>query len=317
MNRAPLLTTPARPGLSLLAGLLLAAAVPAHAIVSTSSASNWLSSALANPDSLDGVAKLVINGSTGCSGTLLAGGAFVLTAAHCVTDASGALTATSIALSLASGTVSAKVSSASQIDVFTSWNGSLGNNNDLALLQLDSAVTGISGYQLYTANPLHQTVLIAGYGLTGVGSSGATASTFGTLHWGNNVYDTTSGTRGSGSYLFDFDDGLAANSSMGNLGLGSAEAMIASGDSGGASFITLAGQLYLAGVHSFGQRSASFDIDGTANSSYGEAGGDTVLYSAATQAWITQATSVPEPATLAQLLAGLLLLPVLGRGRRR
>jgi len=42
-----------------------------------------------------------------------------------------------------------------------------------------------------------------------------------------------------------------------------------------------------------------------------------MLYSAATLAWITQVTSVPEPATLAQMLAGLLLPPALGRQRRR
>ena len=65
MNRA-LLPAPARTGLALLTSALLTAASPAHAIVSTSSSSNWLSSALADPDSLDGVAKLVINGNTGC-----------------------------------------------------------------------------------------------------------------------------------------------------------------------------------------------------------------------------------------------------------
>ena len=297
----------------------LALATPAQAIVSRTDPGQWTVNSLADPDSLDAEAKLVINGSTGCSGSLLAGGAFVLTAAHCVTATSGALTASQISLSFDGGRVSAEVSSASQISVFGGWSGTAGNSNDLALLRLDRAVTGISGFQLYSGNPAGQAVLLAGYGYTGVGETGALAGSFGTLHWGQNVYDAVYKSS-AGAYLYDFDNGLEAQNVLGVTGLGTAEAMIAPGDSGGGSFVVLAGQLYLAGVHSFGASTVA-DIDrvagnafGTTNSSYGEIGGDSVLYSTATQTWLAAVTSVPEPAAAALWLVGAL---VVGAGARR
>lgn len=291
------------------AAMLLAVAPPAQAIVSTSDPANWLGSSVS---ALSGVAKLVINGSTGCSGSLLAGGAYVLTAAHCVTDGSGVLSANSIALSFQGGTVSAQVSSSAQISVFSGWTGSAGSSSDLALLKLDSAVTAISGYELYDGNPLHQTILIAGYGLTGTGTTGSQSGTWGTLHWGENVYDAVNGS--GGAYLYDFDNGQRRTSALGDTGLGSLEASIASGDSGGASFIEVGGTLYLVGVHSFGSRTGT-DIDSTVNSSYGEIAGDSVLTGATTQLWLNQVSTVPEPATLAQMLVGL--LAVAGATKRR
>lgn len=304
-----------------LAGLLSA---PAQAIVSTSSPTNWTPSSLGtvglSSTALDGVAKLVVNttsGAFGCSGSLLAGGAYVLTAAHCVTNNSGAIDTSSVSLSFASGTVLANVSTASQISVFSTWNGStLGKNNDLALLRLDATVNAISGYSLYNSDAMGSTVLLAGYGNTGVGSTGGTAYTFGSLHWGQNQYEAS--TTG-GSYSFDFDNGTSTRNLLANLGhssstgLGSLEANIASGDSGGSSFVVSAGQLYLAGVHSYisSYGSAYGDIDNLLNSSYGELGVDSMVTSGANRSWIesfvgvTTATPVPEPHTPVLLLAGL------------
>ncbi len=278
----------------------LALVAPAHAIVSTTASSNWLGSSLGL---LDGEAKLVISGSTGCSGTLLAGGAYVLTAAHCVTDTSGTIDTSSIALSFKSGSVTASVSSASQISVYAGWDGkTLGENDDLALLKLDTTVTAVSGYALYTSDPIGLTVLLTGYGLTGVGSSGTVSGSFGTLHYGYNQYEAFYGSL-SGSILYDFDDGTRRNNVFGSNGLGIDEAMIASGDSGGGSFVSLSGQLYLAGVHSFGN-----------GGTFGSIGGDTLVYSAANLAWIETVTSVPEPATWGLWLTGL---GAVGGWRRR
>ncbi|MEK8048815.1 trypsin-like serine protease [Ideonella sp. DXS22W] len=318
-------TTPTPRKLALAApllALLATASEPAQAIVSTTASSNWL----ATDDSLDGVAKLLINGSTGCSGTLLAGGAYVLTAAHCVTNSSGQLTATQISVTLDGGAVTAQVSASSQISVYGSWNGStLGLNNDLALLKLDSAVTSVEGYQVYAGQSLGSTVILAGYGYTGTGSTGYSSGSFGTLHWGMNTYDLLYSGR-SGSLVYDFDDGTTAHNATGSTGLGSTEAGIAPGDSGGASFIAAAdGSYYLVGVHSFGGRetgSDTTDIDGTLNGSYGEYAGDTGFYSAATARWLiglagsgvvvtslpTVAGLVPEPGSAALMAAGGLLL---------
>lgn len=295
---------------------LCALALPAQAIVSTSSPSNWL----ATDSSFDAVARLVINGSTVCSGSLLAGGAYVLTAAHCVTGSSGALNVSSITLSFDSGAVTAKVSSAAQVSVYAGWNGVLGENDDLALLRLDTAVTAISGYQVWSDSALGETVVLAGYGYSGVGSVGySSASGTSTLHWGANEYEALYSS--AGTVLYDFDNGDAARSSIGSLGLGSTEAMIASGDSGGPSFIEAAdGSLLLVGVHSFGARltNARYDINNALNGSYGELGGDSTLDSAATLAWlysVAQVSAVPEPASALLLAAGGGLLAA--RRRRR
>jgi len=293
--------------------LCSAVALPAHAIVSTTDASNWLGS---SQSLLDGEAKLVINGNTGCSGTLLDGGAYLLTAAHCVANSSGTVTANSISVSFMGGTVTASVSNASQITVYSSWNGVLGENDDLALVKLDTAVTAVSGYALYTGDALGQVVVLAGYGLTGTGSTGTVSGTFGTLHYGFNQYDTTFASA-SGSVLYDFDNGTQANNVIGSTGLGTAEALIASGDSGGGSFVYSNGMLYLVGVHSFVATVTGYDIDNKLDSSFGELGGDTTLSSATTLAWLEQVSTVPEPATLAQMLAGLVALACGWRRQRR
>lgn len=297
---------------------LAAASAPAHAVVAGNTSLGVAQAESLFGIDLDGVAKLQISGSggsRGCSGTLLDGGAWVVTAAHCVSSSSSAVTASSIALSFAGG-VTASVSSASQVHVFADWDGTLGQNDDIALLRLDAPVTTLSGFGLATGSYLlGSTVLITGFGESGQGATGAVSGSFGTLHVGTNNYDATYSGAGS-SLMFDFDNGRRRQSFSGGFFPTTYEAGIAAGDSGGGSFmLTGDGTWVLAGVHSFEARLASTDIDGMLNGSFGELGADTTFgTNPALLAWMGTVTAVPEP-SVAVLLAGGLAVLALGRRR--
>lgn len=308
--------------------------IPAHAIVSSSAASNWTTSTLnskigLNNNALNGVAKLLMfNNSTGvggCSGTLVGNGNYILTAGHCVTnDTTGVLDVNRVTVSFTTG-ATANVGSVSQIHVFSTWNGTVGENDDLALLELDTPVTSVTSYQLWDSSkavdPLHASILLAGYGLTGVGSTGYVSGTFGTLHWGLNEWDFMTS---NGSYVFDYDNGASNGNASArghyynssSLGMSSdsvnadLEGMIAPGDSGGPSFVYVSNTLYLAGVHSYMSTVFGLDLDGTSlNGSFGEFGVDTAVYASANSTWLAGYTqAVPEPGTASLALAGISLL---------
>ena len=291
-------------------GMAMIVAHPAQAIVGTSSTASegtgvaWL----------DAVAKLSITttvGSFGCSGSLLSGGAYVLTAAHCLTGAGGNGTASSISVSLLGDTVSA---TGAAYFVNPSWNGNLVAGNDIAVIQLSNAITAVNGYSLYLASAQGSTVALAGYGLTGNGTSGSVNNTFGTLHYGFNEYDASGAYYSSQAistsiYLYDFDNGTNLRNMIGSTGLGSAqEAFIASGDSGGPSLVEVNGAWLVAGVHSF---SSCTRFTCPVNSTFGEVAGDTSVFAQA--AWLQSVAVVPEPHEYAMLLAGLGLLGFMRR----
>lgn len=278
---------------------------PAQAIVSSTDPAGWLGNADAR---LAGVGQVQFSGGGTCSASLLDGGAWVLTAAHCAASSGGQV-------SFLGGTVTALFSQPSQVHVFPTWTGvgadgsGLGHNNDLALIRLDQAVTQVAGYALYSgSDPIGLDVLVTGYGQTGLGTTGAVAGSGGTLHWGRNTYDTR--LVGGQSAVFDFDSGASANSLFGGLGHGTAEASLASGDSGGASFIDVAGSLRLVGVHSFIGRDdlGLADVDGHLNSSFGEFAGDTELVTQANRDWLLAVTAVPEPAAAWLWVLGLVAI---------
>jgi secreted trypsin-like serine protease len=288
-------------------------------IVASDEPSNWQAP---SGDPFDGVGKLILNrtdGTFGCSGSLLDGGGFLVTAAHCLTDDDGNNILNSAAVSFQDGAVT---TTATQAYIWNSWDGhTLENNSDIAILRLDTPVTTISGFTIATGNPFLQPVLHAGYGQTGTGATGMQSGTFGALHYGYNVYDAV---WNGGSLAYDFDDGTAAHDTfcivagLCNTGLPYPfESMIASGDSGGPSFILENGEFRLVGLHSFG---ATFglglgDIDGILNASFGEAGGDTWLLPHID--WIESVTAVPEPRAYALLIAGLTVVTGFARHQHR
>jgi hypothetical protein len=333
--------------------LLLAGAGTSHAVVSTTDPSNWILSPGQDINgtgagAFDGVAKLLFTaasdgGNYVCSGSLLKGGTHVLTAAHCADDF------TTMTVDFKFGSVTAGVSQAVLHPGWAGFSNSVGNGSDIAILKLDKKIEGIQGFNLSGGNDLGQDMLIAGYGLVGTGTTGATdfdrpSPDLWRPHYGFNTADTTDKVlndtvfgAGSGSnefgetYVFDFDNGRPLKNALQRIankfggswsssrGLGDGEGLIAGGDSGGGDFVWSGSEWLVSGVHSYGWGlCGGLDIPlcdrvrGT-NSSFGDLSGSTAVFSHVD--WINRVTAVPEPETYALMLAGL--AGVIAAARRR
>ncbi len=302
---------------------------------------------------LDGVAMLSFEtkggGSYACSGSLLAGGQYVLTAAHCADD----FVKMQVDFGWAGGasTVSRSVSVGNAI-VHSGWNGTLDTGADIALLRLDEAVTTIKGYKLSTTLDIGKDILVAGYGTTQVADVNSPTNwndwKYGHFGWNRIDVDSQTFNKGIGgaipgwydpdaykygvTYMSDFDSGLEANNTLqiladevgstlwsSDLGHGKNEGLIAGGDSGGGDFVWDGTQFLLTGVHSWGwQACQSFGLACDAakknGSSYGDLSGSTAVLSHLD--WIAKNTSVPEPGSAALALLGLFGLSVARRRQR-
>lgn len=305
---------------------------------------------------LDGVARLSFTAKSdgkgyACSGSLLAGGMYVLTAAHCADDFSKMTVDFGWANGKAAVSRTVAVTSAY---VNPQWTGALDTGADIAILKLSSAVTTIKGYNLSTTNDVGKEFLMAGYGTTSVANSN-TATNWNDGNWGHYAYNTIdmssqtfnqkvdhvtgwgydASTYAPGvTYMSDFDSGAAKYDTLGrvgavagenwnNLGLGSREGLIAGGDSGGGDFVFNGKEWLLTGVHSWGWQGSEVCPDfgltgcdaGKKNtSSFGDLSGSTATYSHV--AWINKVTAVPEPETYAMLLSGLAMVGLLSRRRK-
>jgi secreted trypsin-like serine protease len=275
---------------------------------------------------LDGVLQLWIDTSVAsyqCSGVLLGSGRHVLTAAHCVTDASGkpdlvsfgALVETSKSVTMLNGT---------KVAVNPGYDGNLLDGNDLDVVTLDgTAPTEADRYSVYRRNDeVGQVGLLAGYGITGQGAADPSI-TPGQRMAGSNRYDADASAfgyaAGHNDLLYDFDNGSAANDGFGfflgihDLGEGPDEALTSFGDSGGPTFLD--GQV--AGIHSFVFRLTTAkghtsDVDGVMNQSFGELGADVRLSQYAD--WIDRQMAVPDLPTAAPVALAIVLI-ALARGR--
>ncbi len=255
-------------------------AAPASAIVTADGGLPALPSGL----DLGGVAQL----SNGCSGVLLQGGLYVLASGHCALAAGGTV-------SFLGGSVTATVAETVYAPGYDADTGV----NDLSLSRLVAPVVSVAGYSLATDNTLPRSVVLAGYGLGGSGLTGASAAA-GVLRWGFNDYEVLLADDPPSFYNgtmvgYDFDDGTADNNRFGSLGQGAGEAGVAAGDSGGPSFVLVAGQWQVAGIH--------IGVDDDLGFGFGGIGYDLRLASYA--AWVSQVTAVPEPAPVALLALGL------------
>jgi secreted trypsin-like serine protease len=298
---------------------------------------------------LDGVARISFSNSSGswaCSGSLLAGGEYVLTAAHCADD----FTSMTIHFGwYANAAAVTRTVAAGNASVHPMWTGELDTGADIAVVKLNAPVTTIPGYNLSTTNDVGKTHLMAGYGTTSVGSTNSATNWAdgGYGHYGYNTFDVTSNDFNAAvqtidptwgydpsyylpgiTYMVDFDNpngsqtnntlgrvaGVTGNTYTSGTGLGTQEALIAGGDSGGGDFVWDGSQWLLSGVHSWGWQGNSVcfyinvgtnncDVGSANSSSYGDLSGSTAVVSHL--AWINSVTAVPEPQTPLMLLAGL------------
>ncbi|MDW8105432.1 MAG: trypsin-like serine protease [Armatimonadota bacterium] len=240
------------------------------------------------------------------SGTLIADGRWVLTAAHVVYGAPAVL------FELGSSLYDA-------VNVFIHPGYAPGSfAHDIALIQLNTVVPNITPAALYTGNlELGAVGYSVGYGLGGNGLTGYSASAYpyGTKRAMQNVIDLIIDAQGAinpeGTFLLsDFDSPSGNTNTLAPFSSEPTplqlEGMGAPGDSGGPVFILQDNRWYVAGVHSF-----ISGLDGAADASYGDILGSTRVSSY--NSWIVSV--VPEPSSLAVLGAGVLALAF--RFRRR
>lgn len=235
----------------------------------------------------------------------------VLTAAHVVAGQVGS--ASNVSFSLNADSLSQTLT-ASSISLYSGYTGTTPGldgvwHDDLAVITLSSAITGVSGYGLYSGSMSDQTITMVGYGGTG--------STVKTV--GENVVDLVlkddDGARNNTNwevFVFDFDGPDASSNyfgtdQSGNLTLGAdIEAQYTGGDSGSPVFIKVDGVWQIAGIGTF-----------SSGQSYGDVGGGTIVKSYIP--WINEqmAVPVPEPSSWAMMLVGMGLVGAAVRSRAR
>jgi len=256
--------------------------------------------------------------SASCTGSLLTGGLYVLTAAHCLNEGGvkvPAETAIKAIFKLPSGEVSIPVSKYYIHPNWTGYESEVGN--DIAILKLKRvAPPRIEQYEINRKkNEVGKVLTKVGYGYIGLGAKGQeeNSNSEAKRYSGQNRYDALidvlkDATESDMSELvlgsqliFDFDAGTSEHDALGrhfprlrDRGLGKNEIATASGDSGGPSFVD--GKI--AGISSWGYSDRGFfktnisDIDKVDdNGSFGEISGDTRVSFYAS--WIDRVTKNP------------------------
>jgi len=264
---------------------------------------------LANQPQFAAVGKVLTSTRAG-SGTVIANGWWVLTAAHLVAGAP----VSSISFEIGASTYTAQ-----NVFIHPSYPGGPLPTADIALIELNAPVAGVTPAQIYTGtNEIGKHGHSVGYGLTGTGTTGFINNTYGTKRAMRNVIDLiilpNGATNPNGTILLsDFDSPSGTNNSLGSSSSPTPldlEGMVAPGDSGGPVFIEEGGIWYIAGVHSFLADPGPPTGNGQVDARYGDIMGSTRVSSYA--GWIN--STVPEPASMTALAIGLIGL--LARRRR-
>jgi len=282
--------------LALIGAACTLAVAPAAAVVTDTGSNPSLPLLL----DLGGVGQL----SNGCSSVLLAGGQYLLASAHCAPG-------TGSTVAFAGGSVTASIVSTVAAP---GWDNATIGLNDLSISLLAAPVTTVAGYTFASTSPFGTPVVLAGYGGSGTGVTGASGPG-GTLRWGFNDYEELLADDpvgpppvfyGGSVVGYDFDDGTAAHNVFGSTGQ-AGEAMLAGGDSGGPSFAFLSGQWQVVGIH--------VGVDGDRGYGFGGVSYDQRVGEFA--GWINSVTAVPEPASAALWLVGMAGLAGSAAARRR
>jgi len=301
----------------------------------------------------DGVGSIFIERADGnfiCSGALFGGGAYMLTAAHCLTDGTGKIITnqtTSVFFTPGQPAATREFIVSNQFYVSPLYTGEVIDAHDVAVIKLGSAPSArvrAASYDLFSGNPFGRTAEAVGSGARGTGNTGLTASGGFRLSdrlRGNNRVDFTwtnpvwggfwNGFFGAADpygLIADFDNGstmndtgcqiaravlgFAGGTQFCDVGLGLNEVALGGGDSGGPLFIN--GKI--AGVASYGLSfGPSFgDVDGSLNSSFGEFSG--WVSTEYNDPFLAQ-FAVPEPSSVVLVAVGMLAIGAGARRRRR
>ena len=249
------------------------------------------------------------------SGTLIADGRWVLTAAH-VVDVDFLSAPGDLFFRLGDSVYQAEA-----FYIHSRWNGDIANGGDIALVRLTQQVSGVTPALLYQATNslVAQTGYSVGFGGNGNGQDGYTDfdDTRRAMENIIDVYGSVIDSLPDDVFLSDFDSPDSDTNTLSDFGSSAEplnlEGMGAPGDSGGAVFVQIDGVWYLAGVHSFLADANAFGAswgNEQPDARYGDVLGSVrVDYYAD---WIN--ATVPEPTSMAALAVGVLGL--LARRRR-
>ncbi len=238
---------------------------------------------------------------------------YVLTAAHVLDingDGTPDTTPGNVTFYLNYGGSPSHAVSASALYLHPAYNGHVTSlNDDIAIVQLSSPITGALTYDIARTPLVYQTeVTLVGYGWSGHGDIGFTESpSYYVKRAGTNYIDgiwswDDEGTNSTFEVWygdFDWPDGVSTGFVGGASVDNRLETTLGGGDSGGPGFIWDGSQLKIVSVNTF-----AFNVGTNTAPKFGSGLGG--IHVPAYAGWIDSITGLPEPGTAALVSLGML-----------